>query len=174
MTWKLLRSILEKCGTWGVSHTRVPTESRPGHVALIAGLYEDPSAVARGWQENPVHFDSAFNRSCETWSWGSPDILPMFSKGASFGKVHTYYYSSEEEDFSGKLDTSLLDVWVFNKVEKFFNDAKNDKDLLQHLHQDKIIFFLHLLGLDTAGHTHKPYSRYLYPFRICYFCSSIF
>lgn len=39
------RAKIESHASWGVSHTRVPTESRPGVVALAAGIYEDPSAV---------------------------------------------------------------------------------------------------------------------------------
>lgn len=153
-----IRKIIEYHGRWGVSHTHVPTESRPGHVALIAGLYEDVSAVTRGWTENPVEFDSVFNRSRHTWSWGSPDILPMFAKGAVPGRVETWVYDSTWEDFADS-DPSKLDTWVFEKVQELFQEALVNSSLAKMLSEDRIVFFLHLLGIDTNGHAHRPRSK---------------
>uniref|UniRef100_A0A8B9Q596 GPI ethanolamine phosphate transferase 1 n=1 Tax=Apteryx owenii TaxID=8824 RepID=A0A8B9Q596_APTOW len=150
--------ILENTGSWGISHTRVPTESRPGHVALIAGFYEDVSAVAKGWKENPVEFDSIFNESKYTWSWGSPDILPMFAKGASGDHVYTFCYTAESEDF-GAQDAAKLDTWVFDHVKSFFNSSRSNQTLYSALNEEKVVLFLHLLGIDTNGHAHRPNSR---------------
>uniref|UniRef100_A0A2K5JA91 GPI ethanolamine phosphate transferase 1 n=1 Tax=Colobus angolensis palliatus TaxID=336983 RepID=A0A2K5JA91_COLAP len=118
-----IRNIIMHEGSWGVSHTRVPTESRPGHVALIAGFYEDVSAVAKGWKENPVEFDSLFNESKYTWSWGSPDILPMFAKGIDTNG-HAHRPSSRDyKDNIKKVDDGVKEiVSMFNHF--YGNDGK--------------------------------------------------
>uniref|UniRef100_H2Z1S7 GPI ethanolamine phosphate transferase 1 n=1 Tax=Ciona savignyi TaxID=51511 RepID=H2Z1S7_CIOSA len=153
-----LRNVVMNSGSWGVSHTRVPTESRPGHVALIAGFYEDVSAILKGWKENPIEFDSVFNKSRNTWAWGSPDILPMFARGENMSHVHIDCYRGDTQSFAGD-DSSLLDEWVFDKVEKFFKLAETNKTLGGQLKEKNTVFFLHLLGIDTNGHSHYPMSK---------------
>ncbi|KAI0370992.1 PigN-domain-containing protein [Pilatotrama ljubarskyi] len=152
-----LRSIIQTRGAFGISHTRVPTESRPGHVALIGGMYEDVSAVTKGWKTNPVDFDSVFNQSSVTYSFGSPDILPMFARGATPGKVKMWYYDEDAEDFT--KDATALDVWVLEQLRSLFHNATANSTLDSRLRGEKTVFFLHLLGLDTTGHSYRPHSK---------------
>ncbi|SJK98368.1 related to GPI ethanolamine phosphate transferase 1 [Armillaria ostoyae] len=148
-----IRSIIEHRGAFGVSHTRVPTESRPGHVAIIGGMYEDVSA---GWKTNPVDFDSVFNQSSHTYSFGSPDILPMFTRGAVPGVVKEWSYDEDAEDFT--QDATKLDLWVLDNLRDLFRNATTDPTLDHQLRSDKVVIFLHLLGLDTTGHSYRPHS----------------
>ncbi|GAA5892460.1 hypothetical protein JCM6882_005621 [Rhodosporidiobolus microsporus] len=141
---------------WGVSHTRVPTESRPGHVAMIGGMYEDVSAVTRGWTTNPVPFDSVFNQSSTTFSFGSPDILPMFSLGSSDpSRVRTWTFSHTFEDFTS--DAVHLDLWVLSQLQSLLKNATTDPELDARLRAPGVVFFEHLLGLDTTGHSYRPH-----------------
>ncbi|CAN1726033.1 GPI ethanolamine phosphate transferase 1 [Linum perenne] len=137
-----LRNIIRNQGRWGVSHARPPTESRPGHVALIAGFYEDPSAVTKGWKANPVEFDSVFNQSRHTFSYGSPDIVPIFCSALPHSTWKSYPH--EFEDFA--TDASFLDEWSFDQFQSLLNRSHGDPKLKELLHQDKLVIFLHLLG----------------------------
>jgi phosphatidylinositol glycan class N len=146
-----LRSIIETRGAFGLSHTRVPTESRPGREfpVLVSGDLQLTSAFRRcfdcwvmgrskrsfqryvvpwnisvrnltcspGWKHNPVSFDSVFNHSSTTFSFGSPDILPIFAPPPPNGKneddplneernILMWMYDADAEDFTSGSPSS--------------------------------------------------------------------
>ena len=78
----------------------------------------------------------------------------MFKHGATEGKVDMWCYDESLEDFS--KDAVLLDLWVMEQVEALFRNASSNPTLRQQLEQKGNVFFLHLLGLDTTGHTYRP------------------
>lgn len=80
--------------------------------------------------------------------------MPIFAKGTD--RVIAETYESSDEVFGENAQTQLVDKWVFDKVKEFLNDDEKVQEIKQ---QDKIIFFLHLLGMDTSGHIHKPLSE---------------
>lgn len=68
--------------------------------------------------------------------------------------IRAFAYDKSLQDFSGSHSTIALDTWVFDNVERFVSDRR------EHLQLEKeTIYFLHLLGLDTAGHVHKPNTK---------------
>lgn len=72
-------------------------------------------------------------------------------------------YSTSYQDFSGVNSTAARQsLWAFENFKIFLQKAKSNPELLEKLHQDGVIFFLHLLGTDTSGHSHKPHSEYDY------------
>lgn len=81
----------------------------------------------------------------------------MFEQGAVPGRVDADTYPPEYEDFSA--DALELDLWVFDHVKAMFAEANVNKTLDAQLRQDKNVFFLHLLGIDTTGHQYRPYSK---------------
>ena len=52
-------------------------------------------------------------------------------------------------------------------MKTLFSAAAKNATLDNALRQDKNIFFLHLLGLDTTGHSYRPYSKeYLHNIKV--------
>lgn len=98
----------------------------------------------------------------------------MFSRGATPNKVKTWCYHEDEEDFTkgmgesylqnGRLispDATALDLWVLDQLRTLFRNASSDPTLNAQLRSEKTVFFLHLLGLDTTGHSYRPHSKVL-------------
>ncbi|KAG8685594.1 Glycosyl phosphatidyl inositol anchor synthesis, partial [Ceratobasidium sp. 394] len=84
----------------------------------------------------------------------------MFARGVHLeDKVSSWCYDESEEDFT--KDAKELDTWVLNHLRDTLRNAtQNPGSTLDHnLRQPGVFFFLHLLGLDTTGHSYRPFSK---------------
>lgn len=55
-------------------------------------------------------------------------------------------------------DASFLDQWAFDRFATFLNESKSNATIQKDLEDKGLVIFLHLLGCDTNGHAHRPYS----------------
>ncbi|KAL1124350.1 hypothetical protein AAG570_000979 [Ranatra chinensis] len=141
---------MEGEGSWGVSHSRVPTKSRQGVVAILGGIFEDPSGVMNLFKDNPVEFDHIFNHVKDTIYIGYPGMPNFFSKSKSTEKWIKYKFDNLWESITTKTNSSILDEWVFNHVDEVF---KSSNDTVRNLLADeRLIFCLHLAGMDLVSH----------------------
>jgi hypothetical protein len=60
------------------------------------------------------------------------------------------------------LDATELDIWVLDQLKSLLFNATTDKALDAQLRAPQVVFFLHLLGLDTTGHSYRPHSKVAY------------
>ena len=65
---------------------------------------------------------------------------------------------SPTQRFFAFADATHLDIWVLDQLEELFARARSDPEVSAKLREPGIVFFLHLLGLDTTGHTYRPFS----------------
>jgi len=137
----------------GISHAHVPTESRPGHVAMFAGIYEDPSAVTTGWKANAVGFETIFDYTSSAWAFGNRDITALLEKPAS-PQIETDSYGVQRTEFAGDLHGP--DDWSIDRVGKLLAQANRDPALDARLRADRTMIFVHLLGMDLVGHRKLP------------------
>jgi GPI ethanolamine phosphate transferase 1 len=56
-------------------------------------------------------------------------------------------------------DATALDTWVLDELRTLLHNATANAVLDAQLRADKVVFFLHLLGLDTTGHSYRPHSE---------------
>ena len=89
--------------------SRVSQSTLPAPTSLLTKLFSP--FTPPGWKHNPVNFDSVLNQSSTSFTFGSPDILPIFGDPPADGKreddpldpsrkVLMWMYHEEDEDFT--------------------------------------------------------------------------
>lgn len=77
-----------------------------------------------------------------------------------FSYLSSCNFTHDFSDFASCVyaDASFLDEWSLEQFQSLLNRSNEDEKLKELLQQDNLVVFLHLLGCDSNGHAHRPYS----------------
>ena len=152
-----LREIIENRGVYGVSHARVPTETKPDFTAMFSGHFSDASLALKDLYSVNILSDSVFNQSNHAWGIGVDAC--MFAKSAKNMECVPF---EGEQDYSDVF-AELNNYNVFDTMFNLFNKSNVDKngELYKNLNKKKISFLYHLIQTDTIGHLNGPKSERL-------------
>ena len=150
-----LRNILENRGVYGISHTKVPTETKPGFTALCSGHFEDASLALIDLYNGDIMSDSVFNES--NYGWGIGVDACMIA--GSINNMDCLHFEGMQDYSDANAEKN--DIKVFKTLMELFEKGNKDKnsELYKKLHQNKIAFFNHLIQTDTIGHKDGPKSE---------------
>ncbi|XP_052267715.1 GPI ethanolamine phosphate transferase 1-like [Dreissena polymorpha] len=151
-----IRSICEETGSWGLSFAGIPSATRPGHVAMTAGFFEDPTSVGKDIGGGSIDFDTVFAETKYTWTWDTPKFLDHVALDHP-DRIFSKQFPGERKYLAG-INPKDMDSWVLDEVSKFLKRAETDDTLQGKIRQDRVLFFLHLGGIDHAGYIVRPQS----------------
>ena len=149
-----LRNIVTKKGVYGISHTQVPTETKPGFTSICSGHFEDASLALKDLYDEVVELDSVFNQS--KYSWGIGHDACMFTEVA---KQMECIEKETVQNFN-HINGNKQDYNLFDAIMDIMTDAKNkNSELYKRLSSNKIAFLIHLVETDGVGHSKGPKSQ---------------
>jgi GPI ethanolamine phosphate transferase 1 len=151
-----LRSIVEERGSFGVSLTSPPTESKICVSNIVTGHFFDLTDLLNMFFYDEMIDDHILNESKYSWSFGQPEIVNLFK--ATKGDIHRITITPDDISIQ-QNESCLQNFRVFDQLEEFFKKAKDDKVLDQKLRSDKVIIMVHLICVDLIGHIFKPFSE---------------
>ena len=129
---------------WGVSHVTGPTQTRPTHVSMFAGVGEDPANIRNGWRTNYKPVDTIMRRASSAWMWGYSETVKM-SQGQ--------FIKAFPAPRSNAATPNGVDDWVVTNASAVLRGVSDEGgEALRLLKRKGAFFYFHFLGLDTLGH----------------------
>ena len=151
-----LRNIVTKRGVYGISHSKVPTESGPCFTAICSGHLEYASLILKDLSDEEVIFDSIFNQTKYSFGIGKDSC--------KFGKIAKQLECFNKEGYNGyPQDCILIDELIAKMSETKYN--KNN-ELYKRLTSNKIAFIIHIEDTDGKGHFWGPKTESMFNYLI--------